>query len=352
MVAKYIEVSRSIQSRIEHGDYFNKVLPSERKLAQEQCVSYMTARRAIAYLIDNGVLERNAEGRIVQAGEFAEESRSKVFAFMAPACVSLLNQEWYVVLEHALSGHNCLLRPINFVHWEDSVVLDSIERYDGVFLLPTLEPVPERVVENIREKGKPVVCLEIDWSENGFVSIIPRQRESISLLCEHLLQVGSARIDCLNTQNTDRTISSAIDCWRGCIKSLGVEGELYNAPVAPYGDSMAMAYDYTSRMIQDGNWDTTALLCLTLSASMGVMRAMLDNGLTPGRDTKICSVNGVGHARYLNPSLTTIEDPLIAPIVSKVVSWLLEGGDEKGLSDGLKVYFPKPRLFIGESTSL
>ncbi len=61
---KYHEVMDIIWRRIEAGDYLLNDLPGERKLAADTGVSYMTARKAVLAMIEEGKLAREANGKL------------------------------------------------------------------------------------------------------------------------------------------------------------------------------------------------------------------------------------------------------------------------------------------------
>ena len=352
MSSKYQDVVSVLRSRIEHGDYLNAELPSERKIAEEQQVSYMTARKAVKELIDSGLLLRTEDGRTLIASHSKHTDAGKKtlsFAFLSPAFVSLLSQEWYVALERNMAGRNCRLRPVYFVHWEDSIMTETIENFDAIFILPALDPEVPSVIERLRNCGKPVIVLSKDWSDKGFVSIVLRPPESIDVLLEHLADLGHKKIDCFNTQPLNDSMKESLTLWQKFLSVRHLKGEFYNNPVESYGDSMSRAYEYGTLLIKEGNWSSKAVVCMTMSAAAGLMRAMLDNGINPGTDTAVCTINGVGMAKYLNPSLTSLEDVSPDSYIARCLSWLIDGNGESW--DGPLKLVPKElRLSVGEST--
>ena len=63
----YLQVADSIAARIQAGEFTRK-LPSERELAQEYGVAYMTARHAMEVLRDRGlIITRRGRGTFVAA---------------------------------------------------------------------------------------------------------------------------------------------------------------------------------------------------------------------------------------------------------------------------------------------
>lgn len=353
MRRKYNDVAAVIRRKIEHGDYANGQMPGERRIAEELQVSYMTARKAFLQLIQEGLIRRDGVNKTTVGLHGGKGARVFTFAFVSPAYGSLLSQNWYIALERTLAGRNGLLRPVYFAHWEDAAVIESLEHYDGIFLLPALPAEPAHIVERLARSGKPVVVLSSDWSERGFVSIVQRTADSMGALLEHLAGLGHRRIDCFNTQPAAGEVEQAILYWQEWLRRKGLRGELLNDPAEPYGDTLERAHRYAGRLMDGGVWDTTAVVCLTMSAAVGLMRAMADRGMEPGKDAAICALTDVNFCAYLTPSLTSLRDVPLDGFISKATSWMMAQAEgRRGTWDGpLLLKPPAPRLFIGESTT-
>ena len=95
-----------------------------------------------------------------------------------------------------------------------------------------------------------------------------------------------------------------------------------------------------------GAFDSTALVCITLPAAMGAMRALYERGLKPGKDMSLCSANDEGLAAFLCPSLTAVQMPDPLPYLTLSMEWM-------GGKDHVGPLLSRPdeaSLFIGEST--
>ncbi|MBS1371026.1 MAG: substrate-binding domain-containing protein [Lentisphaeria bacterium] len=299
-MSKYLEVAEILKSRVMHGDYLSSPMPGERKLAEEIGVSYMTARKALKHLIDTGVVAKDEDGK-------AQLPKSKAkygsCAFLAPAFVSMLTIRWQTTLDRTLSRGGRILRSVYFMHWNDPTITDTLANFDLIFLLPKLEPPPEHLLRKLRECGKPVVVLETDWSERGFLSILSSPVESLGKLLEHLAETGD-RVDCFNTQPLDEVI----DGWLGVWEEFPVRGRRLNYPVDFYDDTLAHAVKVAASLLRSGEWKPKAVLCTTFSAAIGLSRVLHDFGFEVGRDVRLAAVNDVGWAAYLTPSITTLEN--------------------------------------------
>mgnify|MGYP006283888863 CR=1 FL=1 len=77
-MAKYHQISRVLREAVINGTLTpGQRLPSERKLARQHGVSYMTARRAVTELVEEGILERrDRDGTYIRETAWSEPRES------------------------------------------------------------------------------------------------------------------------------------------------------------------------------------------------------------------------------------------------------------------------------------
>ena len=89
---------------------------------------------------------------------------------------------------------------------------------------------------------------------------------------------------------------------------------------------MERAYEAMTALLANPKMTETAWLFITTPAALGAMRAMLDQGIQPGKDFAMGSVNGDRLASMLNPPLTSLEPPDPTPFISVCLDWMMKGG--------------------------
>ena len=316
-MAKYLEIAEILKNRIEHGDYLNSPMPGERKIADEIGVSYMTARKAIRHLIDAGVIGKAEDGK-------AQLPKSEALyancAFLAPAFASLQTIRWQMALDQTLNRSGRLLRSAYFVHWDDLAIAETLANFDLVFLLPKLETPPERLLRKLADSGKPVIVLESDWSERGFLSILSSPVEAIDRLLE-LLAEGDAPVDCFNSQPLDDIIEARLAQW----EKFPHRGRCFNYPINFYGETLPHTCRVASGLLREGSWEPRAVFCTTLPAAIGLNRVFTEFGLQVGRDVKLAAVNGEDWAPYLTPSITALANADLNALVARALELLRTG---------------------------
>jgi hypothetical protein len=314
-----------IRQRLMHGDYAHR-LPGERQLAAGLALSRPTVRKAITHLLAEGVLMRDASGRLRLPSGDGDGARRKVIAFLHEGA-SLARET---------------------ASWRDGVyarIGAAFSRYDGVFLLlRSRDQATPRLLKRVQESGARVVALDQDCSVLGLRSVIVFPNESVAKLLDHLRGLGHRKIHCLNIQSSNPVIESRIEAWRSYVAGHGFAGEQYS-PAAT--DDLAAAYRQVGARIRGGWQRDCAIFCVTLQAAIGAMRALYELGVRIGEEVSVCVVNDEGLGPYLVPSLTALQMPARQKYVQKAVDWMA------GLAEWKTPSLMQPRearLFIGEST--
>jgi DNA-binding LacI/PurR family transcriptional regulator len=349
MAQKPHEIAQTIRERIRRSDYPQGLLPGERVLATQSGVSHMTARKAVKLLIEQAVLARRPNGRLTVRSFTKGRTGSLQIAFLAPAHVSSNTERLRVALERAAEGFQARVRPVDFVHWDDPVIPDTLRSFDGVFLVPYGEALPERLQPHFRNHSrKPLVSLELDLTAWGILSLDLFPATAVHRLLNHLAELGHRQVDCLATQPANRMTQERIAQWQLSRSLHRIEGRLIQEPVKPYGSAMDQAYQVMSRECKQGTFRATALLGVSAAEALGAMRVFHERGLRIGRDVSVCAVNDEGFARYVWPSLTSLEFPDPVPFLKLSLEWMARGG--RNWSGPLLLQVPEVPLFKGDST--
>lgn len=344
---KYTDVIAVIKRRIREGDYLLHELPGERRIAEDAGVSYMTARKAILELIAQNVLIREPNGKLQVDPTYLHDQRPIQAAFLFPAYPSTYLAHCRLKASQAAEQCGVALRPVQYVHWHDPVVGDTLAGADGAIVMVDTEPMPDRVLDQLRDSR--VVMLDADLTAYGIPSVDFFPDAHIRSLFEHLWSLGHRRIDCLNTQGHGPEVERRITLWQTWLAERGGTGELWDDPAPAYHDPTPRAYRLVSRLLKRGDLDATALVCTTQPAALGAMRAAWEHDFETVSELAICTVNNEPTGRYFCPSLTGLEIPDIVPLLSRCFEWFLSGA--RKWPGPLKLQPDRPTLFKGESTA-
>lgn len=347
----FTDVMDTLERRVASGEFMLKGLPGERKLAEDAGVSYMTARKAVLGLIDKEVLTRKPNGALEVHPAFKVSVGRCHVTLLTPAYPAAHLVQCRIAASKAARAHNMLLRPVEYMYWHDAVVREALDGSDGVIVIPSTEPIPDRLLVAMESDDVKVVFLDADMSHHGLPSIRLFAEEHIRYLLDHLRSLGHQRIDCFNVQGHNDEIDRRVDQWRAFIEDHGLRGQLFDNPAAPYEDPTARAHASMRWILDAHGGEVSAILCTTQPAAIGAIRTCADRGIPVGAGgISICTVNNEPTGRFLTPSLTGLEMPDIVPLLERCLDWF--DGPARPWQGSLRITPDEPHLLEGESTAV
>ncbi len=342
---KYTAVMSVIKRRIREGDYLLSDIPGERLIAEETGVSYMTARKAMLELIDQKVLVRRTSGGFDVHPEYAKRAKPATVVLLYPAYPSTYLTQLRGLVSDFAQKQSIGLRPAQFVHWDEAAVVDAVAHSKGSFLIPFGPEIPPRLVDVFR--ANKTVILDGDFTHVGLPSIRLFSEECIERVMDHLYKLGHRRVDCINTQNRNPETDRRIDIWERWLRRRRLQGRLWDDPAPVFTDPTAVGRDLMLRLIQKRETDATAILTTTCPAAVGAMRACWERGVRVGKDLSIASVNLEPPAEFFCPSITGLNTPDLADVLTQCCDWFFR----RSVQRSFDLLEPKAAtLFTGEST--
>jgi ABC-type sugar transport system substrate-binding protein len=344
-MAKVEGIIQLLETRVARGDYTMVPFPTEHGLAQELDISRMTARKALLHLVDKGLLHRDASGRLSVTSE--REGQRPLHVGFVTFSLSPAALRWQRITEQLVNQAAGRMRVVTYAHWDDPTLLDAVENFDGVFLIPPIDELSPRMAQRLLQARARIVVLGANFSSAGLHGIENVAEGSVDALLDHLKELGHCRIAALNTVPIVPAIEERLAQWQAWLSRHGLQGELINEPAAPRGDSKQRAFEIVrERLSSGGEVGGSAVLCTTLPVALGAMRAVNELGLILGRDISVCAVNDEGMAPFLNPTLTSsrLGDPTTA--VREAIEWMT--GSQWG--GPLLKCTEEVQLFVGGST--
>jgi len=355
-MASYSQIAEAIRSRITHGDYRMQEFPSGKGLSQELGVNPRTVERAMNHLLAHGILKRTESGRYEV--NINSSGTDTYVSLLVPAFPSLYTMKVHQAIDRLASLRGWKLRQASYVHLHDPTVAASLRGFDATFFLPNGralderndEVLPDYLVRQIKESGKPIVVINLDTSMYGIPCFRNNSPFGIRNLLDVLLKHGHKKVACLNAQPMDPVVRERIDQWHLWTQLHGIQGQLIDDQVEVFESVMNKVRKSLAEIIKRGELDATAIFCTTGAAALGAMRALTDMGIEPGRDIAVCSADDqAGEAMLLRPSLTCLTDPDITPYLDICLNWMARGGTD--WVGPLCMQPSEMSIFVGESTS-
>lgn len=186
-----------IAKEIRIGNFARgSVLPPERELAVQIGVSYMTLRKAVSALVQEGILERNHGSGTFVCNEIPEQKVQKILGLVQPAWAAPETLDTVMYFSQACEEANWLLKVVNARSWEDRSLLDLWQNCDALALtmIQQAEKMPRILLEKLCSPAKPVVavCSSAEHIDRDSVYYLNDAR--MEEPCDRLYELGHRRI--------------------------------------------------------------------------------------------------------------------------------------------------------------
>jgi DNA-binding LacI/PurR family transcriptional regulator len=349
---KHLRISSLLERRIQKGDYAITGIPGERDLADDIGVSRVTLRKALEELEAKGLLERAPNRRLVLTSKARSAIGELQLAFVSPSIApqsfSPDLQLWLAAVERVARQRGDRVRVVNYHHWDDPTLTEAIRTFDGIFLVTSSEPIP-RWTEELLTEANCIVAISEDLAHFDIPSIVLFPPRLIGSMMQRLQQLGHRRIDCINVQGHNVITKARINEWDDWRRSEEVSGELVDDPCSVDDNIYEAGIEVARKWIRRIDEGTTAVLCVTLPAALGVIRAASELGMSIGSELSVCTIDGEGIGKFLSPSIASFERPDPTMYMNACVDWFASGGKVDTWEGPLLLEPSKLDIFEGRS---
>lgn len=305
------------------------VLPPERELADQIGVSYMTLRKAVGALVDEGLLERNQGSGTFVRSEIPEQKVQKVLGLVMPAWSAPENLDTVMHYSKACQDNNWLLKVIYVRSWEDRSILDLYQACDGLMtmIIEDLTRIPPYLLEKFRSRVKPVVVSGASAEFIGQDSVFYRNDFRMEEPCDRLYELGHRRIFLVDQltrrQGKLQTIHPSMKGFEEvfCRKYPEVEfnSEIMSLEI-PFFEQPHRVIRQAIREKKAELTGYTAVIC-PLSFFWGVMAGLRDIGLRVPEDMSVLTFGDRLESEFYcpRPSLFSVQLKSEAELALKLV---------------------------------
>ncbi len=316
---KYQVVKEKIKDGIRSGEIKGK-LPGERALAKMHDVSYMTIRRAVTELVEEGILHKfTTKGTFVSHSKMTPKITQNIGFFLDVGIKEGISSPYYSLVFNALEkevkqkGYNLVL----FSELDNLNPLNNHKKIDGVIIC--CFPRIENKIQELK-KMLPIVLLDNLSSDKSIPSVTLDNFNGSSEAVAYLWSLGHRRIGYITGLMDSDICNERLTGFTSSIARFG----------ADTGDDLIFKGDFSYESGERGakhflslKKRPTAIMCANDSMAIGAMKVIREHGVQIPDEMSVVGFDDIIVASKVFPALTTIAAP-IEKIAAKSVRMLLE----------------------------
>jgi DNA-binding LacI/PurR family transcriptional regulator len=322
-IPKYLIVERQIRETIKDLKPDQK-LPGERVLARDLGMSYMTIRKAIENLVNEGALYKVPTKGTFVANARVNKTRNRTIGyFLDSSIVGGLSSPYYSLIFNALekeaARNNYSL--VYFTENNSDKLNSTLKKLDGVIASCFLRI--EQFIYKINE-SVPVVVIDNSASDKTIPSIIIDNFSAMMEAVDYLCQLGHQRIGFM-TGLEDSDIGK--NRFGGYKTSLHKHGITLDSDLIYHGDYSFESGKNGASYLLGLESRPTAIVSANDSMALGVMSVLKSNDLNIPGDYSLIGFDDIDVAKQITPALTTIAAPIkqIAEHSFEMIKNLIDG---------------------------
>ncbi|MGB5716908.1 MAG: GntR family transcriptional regulator [Gammaproteobacteria bacterium] len=300
---KYLFAQNKIKQAIKNLK-IDERLPGERVFAKELGISYMTIRKAVENLVEEGVLYK-----IPKKGTYVadpDKVELKYIGYFLDSSIKAgVSSPYYSMifsaLEREASKRGYALS--YFTDSAESVSQKILEKVDGVII--SCFPRIENLVQKIHEK-LPVVCIDNRSPDESIPSLTIDNFNSVVDSVNYLCSLGHERIGFITGLDDSDVGKKRLAGYLSALKNHGIDEDT----------SLIFKGDYTFETGRTGadyflslNTRPTAIMCANDTMAVSAIKELSRRGLKVPDDMSIVGFDNIVISSQIIPALTTVSVP-------------------------------------------
>lgn len=303
---KYMLVEEHIKQAIRQRKIIDK-LPGERSLAKELGISYMTIRKAIDNLVNDGVLYKVPTKGTYVADPKAHKARTKTIGYFLDSSIAAgLSSPYYSLIFEAIEKETTR-RGYSLVYFSDNdptALKGVLKKVDGV--IASCFKRIENIIQEIKD-FVPVVVIDNSAADKTIPSVIidnfSAQIESV----DHLCALGHQRIGFMTGLEDSDVGRDRFEGYKSGLSKQGIEID----------DKLVFRGNYSFQSGISGAEHflslaklPTAIICANDSMALGAINKLYESNLRVPEDISIIGFDDIDVASQIIPPLTTVSAPI------------------------------------------
>jgi DNA-binding LacI/PurR family transcriptional regulator len=303
---KYLLVEKHIKKSIKNKSIVDK-LPGERTLASDLGFSYMTIRKAVDNLVNEGILYKvPTKGTFVANTKKGKKKTRNIGYFLDSNIVSGISSPYYSLIFHALEKQAA--RNGYSVIYISDIGEDRIEnlmsKLDGV--IASCFPRIEQVIQEINQTI-PVVVIDNSAADKTIPSVIIDNFNAVSDSVNFMCSLNHSHIGFMNGLD-DSDVGK--NRYAGFKHGLSINEFDFDESQVYLGNySFEAGLDGAEYFLSQRR-PPTAIICANDSMALGAMGKLNQRGFRVPQDISVMGFDDIEVASQIVPALTTVSAPV------------------------------------------
>jgi DNA-binding LacI/PurR family transcriptional regulator len=282
-------------------------IPGERVIAKNLGISYMTIRKAVENLVEDGVLYKlPKKGTFVADPKKTRRKTKNIGYFLDSSIKDGLSSPYYSMifdaLEKSAQQHGYGL--MYFSNISDAELHDKLNKIDGAIV--SCFPRIENIVDEIREKV-PVVCIDNSSADKTIPSVVIDNFNAVAESVNYLCSLGHDRIGFI-TGLDDSDVGR--NRFAGYLNALQRNGINRRDELIFRGDyTFQTGIDGADHLLSTGS-APTAIVCANDTMAIGVIKELTKEGISVPDEISVIGFDDIRVASHMTPALTTLSAPI------------------------------------------
>lgn len=287
-------------------------LPSERELADQFKVSYLTLRRAISEMVDRGILERRPRSGTYLRPEGHRRLNNQSLMLVTMGYESELAKRFISFGLDESRKRGWEPHVVQMDRMQERIVIQALTSGEPALILSAPDAMSPEIVQAIQNAKGRAVLVGNRLDVMGIPSIVADDAQGVRLAMMHLREHGHEHIAVLSSDPVYKIDQIQIAAWQSCMADLSFKQNKYVVTVdmPRFASPLDQAYTKMQRWLKKRPSKISAMLCLVDEMIPAVIRAVIDEGLTIPDDLSLVSFGNTVVSKYANPAVTSIDSHL------------------------------------------
>lgn len=283
------------------------------------------------------------------------EGRTRVVGVLSHLLVVQTNNRFFTEAASQFEAHDYFVKYLPCA-WDpdvDTVANRCIRQHlCAVIGLHVNESALGPLADRLAEHGIPLAVVSRCFADGRVLAIGSDDADGVRQIMDHLVYLGHKRIGCIAGAANSPACMNRLAVYKQYLKEKNIPMDPNHVGLGNYDpiqvDRLAKV------MLANPSKRPTAIFCTNDSMAMTVIGAARKSNLRVPEDLSVVGFSDLGFARYMDPPLTTVNQPFeeVAVRMTGQILKAVQGNEPDFSSDNPGVQLLKPELVIRASTAM